>query len=166
MIRGWEPSTHCLEQLRSALRHKAPRVFSRQCCSMTRHIALSHMPHAGMDMQLPSWLHWALTGGKQYSLNAGVWPCAATPTFLSRRFALSICRCFFLERPRLELFERIDRRVEQMVDRGLLQVCNFVLSNILITASYSGSSELTYQSCIGRARSLGGTAGQGSRPWH
>ena len=32
------------------------------------------------------------------------------------------CRCFFLQRPRLELFERIDLRVEQMVDRGLLQV--------------------------------------------
>ena len=34
----------------------------------------------------------------------------------------SCCRCFFLQRPRLELFERIDLRVEQMVDRGLLQV--------------------------------------------
>lgn len=32
------------------------------------------------------------------------------------------CRCFFLQRPRLELFERIDLRVEQMVDGGLLQV--------------------------------------------
>lgn len=31
-------------------------------------------------------------------------------------------RCFFLQRPRLELFQRIDLRVEQMVARGLLQV--------------------------------------------
>jgi hypothetical protein len=32
------------------------------------------------------------------------------------------CRCFFLYRPRIELYRLIDARVEQMVDGGLLQV--------------------------------------------
>lgn len=32
------------------------------------------------------------------------------------------CRCFFLHRPRLELYRRIDARVEDMVAGGLLQV--------------------------------------------
>ena len=32
------------------------------------------------------------------------------------------CRCFFLDRPRTQLFERIDLRVEQMVAGGLLEV--------------------------------------------
>ncbi|DBA85626.1 TPA: hypothetical protein ACH3X1_005203 [Trebouxia sp. C0004] len=36
-------------------------------------------------------------------------------------------RCFFLQRPRLELFQRIDLRVEQMVDRGLLQEAQWML---------------------------------------
>jgi hypothetical protein len=32
------------------------------------------------------------------------------------------CRCFFLHRPRLELYRRIDGRVEEMVAGGLLKV--------------------------------------------
>ncbi len=31
-------------------------------------------------------------------------------------------RCFFLHRPRAQLYARIDQRVEQMVQAGLLQV--------------------------------------------
>ena len=32
------------------------------------------------------------------------------------------CRCFFLHRPRLQLYHRIDARVEEMVAGGLLKV--------------------------------------------
>ena len=34
-------------------------------------------------------------------------------------------RCFFLHRPRVELYRRIDLRCEQMVQRGLLQARGF-----------------------------------------
>lgn len=43
------------------------------------------------------------------------------------------CRCFFLHRPRLELYRRIDARVEEIVAGGLLQarqplgVCVFLV---------------------------------------
>ena len=34
-------------------------------------------------------------------------------------------RCFFLDRPRISLYRRIDLRCEQMLQGGLLQVCMF-----------------------------------------
>lgn len=36
------------------------------------------------------------------------------------------CRCFFLHRPRVAMFERIDLRVEEMVEQGLLKVTCFL----------------------------------------
>lgn len=37
------------------------------------------------------------------------------------------CRCFFLHRPRAELYRRIDGRVEEMMASGLLTVGSLVL---------------------------------------
>jgi tRNA dimethylallyltransferase len=38
-------------------------------------------------------------------------------------------RCFFLDRPRVNLYRRIDLRCEQMLQGGMLQVRMHVLSN-------------------------------------
>lgn len=64
----------------------------------------------------------------------------------------SCCRCFLLQRPRLELFERIDLRVECMVDRGLLQVGapNSILSinSTQLSASPNTVHAVSVKACL------------------
>ena len=49
-------------------------------------------------------------------------PCPADQNLDAERPTDYDCRCFFLHRPRLELYRRIDGRVEEMVAGGLLKV--------------------------------------------
>lgn len=57
-------------------------------------------------------------------------------------------RCFFLQRPRLELFERIDLRVEQMVDRGLLQEAQWLLDQGIRLDSHCASRGIGYRQAL------------------
>lgn len=57
-------------------------------------------------------------------------------------------RCFFLQRPRLELFERIDLRVEQMVDRGLLQEAQWMLDQGIQPNSNCASRGIGYRQAL------------------
>ncbi|KAL4434476.1 hypothetical protein ABPG75_000917 [Micractinium tetrahymenae] len=55
------------------------------------------------------------------------------------------CRCFFLHRPRLELYRRIDARVEEMVAGGLLQECQMLLDSGIQPNSNCGSRAIGYR---------------------
>lgn len=57
-------------------------------------------------------------------------------------------RCFFLQRPRLELFERIDLRVEQMVDGGLLQEAQWLLDQGVQPDSNCASRGIGYRQAL------------------
>ncbi|KAL4419077.1 hypothetical protein ABPG77_002218 [Micractinium sp. CCAP 211/92] len=55
------------------------------------------------------------------------------------------CRCFFLHRPRLELYRRIDARVEDMVAGGLLQECQMLLNGGMQPNTNCGSRAIGYR---------------------
>ncbi|DBA89023.1 TPA: hypothetical protein ACH3X2_000238 [Trebouxia sp. C0005] len=57
-------------------------------------------------------------------------------------------RCFFLQRPRLELFQRIDLRVEQMVDRGLLQEAQWMLDQGIRPDSACAGRAIGYRQAL------------------
>ncbi|EFN51365.1 hypothetical protein CHLNCDRAFT_55198 [Chlorella variabilis] len=66
---------------------------------------------------------------------------AGTPTHYD-------CRCFFLHRPRLELYRRIDGRVEEMVAAGLLQECQLLLEAGVAPSSNCASRAIGYRQAL------------------
>ncbi len=76
---------------------------------------------------------------------------------------LPACRCFFLHRPRIQLFDRILARVQEMVAGGLLQESSQLLDAGLTSGSHVASRAIGYRQAMAfmqEARENGGATMQ------